>query len=121
MKKEKFNNDDLFNNITLVDLYNIYNELLENYSRKQNNNIGIINRNIKRDDYKIEDKYDYILNVLSIHEKINFTDVIYNCSCKLECVVTFLALLELIKQKKVKAYQIENFGEIIIEGCKEDE
>lgn len=121
VKKEKFNNDDLFNNITLVDLYNIYNDLLENYSKKQNNNIGIINRNIKRDDYKIEDKYEYILNVLSMHEKINFTDVIYNCSCKLECVVTFLALLELIKQKKVKAYQIENFGEIIIEGCKEDE
>ena len=36
-KESKVNNDDIFKNITLVDLYNIYNKIPENYINKQNN------------------------------------------------------------------------------------
>ncbi|WP_297634485.1 segregation/condensation protein A [uncultured Clostridium sp.] len=121
VKKEKVNNDDIFENITLIDLYSIYNKLIENYLKKRNNNIPIIGKNIKRDEYKIEDKYDYILNVLQNSKKMNFSDLMYECTCKIECVVTFLALLELMKQRKVLAHQIENFDEIIVERIEEDE
>jgi segregation and condensation protein A len=42
------------------------------------------------------------------------------CECKLECVVTFLALLEMIKQRMVKVYQSDNFTNILIERRAED-
>ncbi|NRW37359.1 chromatin segregation and condensation protein Rec8/ScpA/Scc1 (kleisin family) [Clostridium beijerinckii] len=55
-------------------------------------------------------------------EKVSsFHKIIENCECKLECVVTFLALLEMIKQRMIKVYQSENFSNILIERRTDDE
>lgn len=105
---------DLFKDISLIELYNIYNNLLEIYNNKQNRN-NVIQKKIYVDKYKIEDKLEYIMNKLR-NENINsFSEIVKDCECKLECVVTFLALLEMIKQRMVKVYQSENFRNILIE------
>lgn len=44
-----------------------------------------------------------------------------SCSCKLEVVVTFLALLELIKQREILVTQETNFNKILIERIAIDE
>lgn len=105
---------DLFKDISLIELYSIYNNLLEIYNNKQNRN-NIIQRRIYVDKYKIEDKLEYIMNKIKNEDMHNFFEIIEKCECKLECVVTFLALLEMIKQRMVKVYQSENFKNIIIE------
>ena len=46
---------------------------------------------------------------------IKFRDIIRESECKLEAVVTFLALLELIKLRIVKVYQDNNFDDILME------
>ncbi len=112
----KIDNKELFKDLTLIDLYNIYNKLLE-VNKNKKNDFNIIQRNIKTDQYKIEDKYDYILKSLKKNNIRKFSEFINECENKLECVVTFLALLELIKQKQVKIYQNSNFEDIIIKGC----
>ncbi|MDO5040159.1 segregation/condensation protein A [Clostridium sp.] len=112
----KIDNKELFKDLTLIDLYNIYNKLLE-VKKNKKNDFNIIQRNIKTDQYKIEDKYDYILKSLKKNNIRKFSEFINKCENKLECVVTFLALLELIKQKQVKIYQSSNFEDIIIKGC----
>lgn len=112
----KIDNKELFKDLTLIDLYNIYNKLLE-VKKNKKNDFNIIQRNIKTDQYKIEDKYDYILKSLKKNNIRKFSEFINKCENKLECVVTFLALLELIKQKQVKIYQNSNFEDIIIKGC----
>lgn len=112
----KIDNKELFKDLTLIDLYNIYNKLLE-VNKNKKNDFNIIQRNIKTDQYKIEDKYDYILKSLKKNNIRKFSEFINKCENKLECVVTFLALLELIKQKQVKIYQNSNFEDIIIKGC----
>lgn len=117
--KGPINNDELFKNITLLDLYNIYNNLLENYANKQNPRV--IQRKIYVDKYKIEDKFDYLLERLKDGRVADFSDLIDTCECKLETVVTFLALLELIKQRRVKVTQITNFSHILVEKRDEDE
>lgn len=119
IKETKLSNDDIFKNITLIDLYNMYNKLIENYAGKQNKN-NVIQRNIKSDLYKIEEKYEYLLKRLNNKKIQNFNVIMDECENKLECVVTFLALLELIKQRKVKVYQTMNFGDIMVKGCEED-
>ncbi len=118
-KESKVNNDDIFKNITLVDLYNIYNKILENYINKQNKG-NVIQKNIRVDLYKVEDKYDYLLEKIKDCKIQQFNNIMKECECKLECVVTFLALLELIKQREVKVYQTANFSDIIIKRCDED-
>ena len=105
---------DLFKNTSLIELYSVFNNLLEIYNNKQNRN-NVIQKKIYVDKYKIEDKLSYIMDRLR-NENINsFSQIIEMCECKLEIVVTFLALLEMIKQRMVKVYQSENFKNIIIE------
>ncbi|MBU3102931.1 segregation/condensation protein A [Clostridium gasigenes] len=113
------NNDDIFKNTTLLDLYSIYNSLLENYTNKQNT-ANIIQKKIYVDKYKIEDKMESLLNLFNIKEIMEFDDLVNECECKLEVVVTFLALLELIKIKMVKIYQDDNFGNILVKRRKSD-
>ncbi len=119
-KKEDTSNQDLLKDLDLIQLYNIYNNLLEIYNNKQNRN-NVIQKKIYVDKYKIEDKLEYLMNKLK-NENINsFAEIIKECECKLECVVTFLALLEMIKQRMVKVYQSDNFRNILIERRNDDE
>lgn len=112
--------EDIFKNITLLDLYNIYNKLIENFLMKQNKE-NIIQRKIYIDKYKIEDKMDELLRNIQNERIVKFRDIISESECKLEAVVTFLALLELIKLRMIKAYQNDNFDDILIERRRSDE
>lgn len=118
-RKEDISKQDLFKNISLIELYNIYNNLLEIYNNKQNRH-NVIQKKIYVDKYKIEDKLEYIMDKLKNENVNNFSEFMQNCECKLECVVTFLALLEMIKQRMVKVYQSDNFRNIFIERRTED-
>lgn len=119
-EKEALDNSDIFKNITLLDLYQIFNKLLETYIDKQNVN-NVIQRKIFVDKYKIEDKIAYLEEKFRLKEIIEFEEIIYESECKLEIVVTFLALLEMIKLKAIKVFQDESFGSILIKRRNEDE
>ncbi|MBU5454559.1 segregation/condensation protein A [Caproiciproducens sp. MSJ-32] len=125
IKENKFEKkeEDLFKNLTLFDLYNIYNTLLENFLNKQNNNNSIeeIEERIYLDKFKIEDKMEDLISKVLKEKIVRFKSLVELSSCKIETVVTFLALLELIKMRRVKAYQDRIFGDILIEGRREVE
>lgn len=119
-EKEPLDNSDIFKNITLLDLYQIFNKLLETYIDKQNVN-NVIQRKIFVDKYKIEDKIAYLEEKFRLKEIIEFEEIIYESECKLEVIVTFLALLEMIKLKAIKVFQDDSFGSILIKRRNEDE
>lgn len=104
---------ELFSGKTLMDLYKIYKELIER--NKEKININGINDKISADTYRVEDKMEELRARLNGNRVIEFSKLSLNCNNKLELVVTFLALLELVKQKEVKAVQKDNFNEIYIE------
>ena len=79
---------------------------------------NVIQRKIYIDKYKIEDKMDELLRNIEEERIVKFRDIIRESECKLEAVVTFLALLELIKLRMIKAYQNDNFDDILIERRK---
>lgn len=106
--------EDLFKNLTLIDLYNIYITLLDEYLEKENKD-SIIENRIYLDTYKIEDKMEFLFNLFCNDKIINFKDIIKQTESKIEAIVTFLALLELIKIKVVNVYQEDNFKDILIE------
>ena len=97
-------NEDIFKNLTLIDLYNIYNNILDTYHNKQNN-INVVQRKIYTDKYKVEDKMKELLDRFNNANVIEFRSIIKESESKLETVVTFLALLELIKLRVIIAYQ----------------
>ncbi|ACD51131.1 MULTISPECIES: segregation/condensation protein A [Clostridium] len=113
------NNEDIFKNLTLLELYNMYNNLLEIYNNKQNK-ANVIQKRIYVDKYKIEDKLKYLLGLIENNEVSKFSEIIDKCECKLECIVSFLALLEMVKLKKVRVYQSDSFDNILIERRQDD-
>ncbi|MBZ9608371.1 segregation/condensation protein A [Clostridium estertheticum] len=111
---------DFLKNITMLDLYNSYNNLMQVYINKMNTD-NIINKKILLDEYKIEDKMEELKRELECFGKIHFTKLIYGYSSKLEIIVTFLALLELIKIRSVIVIQESNFKDIYLERVNEYE
>lgn len=113
IKPEKIDNDDIFKNLTLLDLYNIYNKILETYREKQNK-VNVVQKKIYVDKYKVEDKMEELLERFKSSEVIEFNNLMKESTCKLETVVTFLALLELIKIRTIQVFQDESFSNILI-------
>ena len=113
IKPEKIDNDDIFKNLTLLDLYNIYNKILETYREKQNK-VNVVQKKIYVDKYKVEDKMEELLERFNSSEVIEFNNLMKESTCKLETVVTFLALLELIKIRTIQVFQDESFSNILM-------
>ncbi len=82
---------------------------------------GILDRNpgkrlleIIPDNLTVRDKMNTILEALEGQESLGF-EVLFEASChRLVIIVTFLALLELIRLRTVRVYQAESFGPILI-------
>lgn len=62
----------------------------------------------------ITEKISQILARLEIAESVLFVDLFEGTGSKIQVIGTFLALLELIKTRVVKVFQIEQFGAIRI-------
>jgi segregation and condensation protein A len=82
---------------------------------------GILNRNpgkklleIIPDNLTVRDRMNVILEALEGQESVGF-EALFEASChRLVIIVTFLALLELIRLRTVRVYQAENFGPILV-------
>ncbi len=53
-------------------------------------------------------------NLLRVHGRLGFTSLLQQATSRMEIVVTFIALLQLMKRRKVAVEQNELFGEIWI-------
>jgi segregation and condensation protein A len=110
---------DILKEMSILKLYNLYNELINRYNNKINKDTTL-QREIPVDVYKIEDKMSYLIQRITAGNHIYFSSLMRECSSKMEVVVTFLALLELIKLKNVTVIQEDNFKEIYLEGTDDD-
>ncbi|MGL4989988.1 MAG: segregation/condensation protein A [Sarcina sp.] len=116
---EEINDLSYLQGVSMSQLYKIYINLIERFAEKQNTTI--IERKINVDKYKIEDKIKFIKSEIKYNGILRFSDLTYNCECKLEVIVTFLAVLEMIKIEEIKILQYDNFEEIIIEEVNKNE
>jgi segregation and condensation protein A len=64
--------------------------------------------------YDIEDKIERIQGRVRVAGKLSFETLLGECRSRLEMIVTFLALLELLKMNRLSAIQDGNFGEIVL-------
>ena len=66
------------------------------------------------ENYTVSDKIETILARVSEGASLKFSDLFADMASRVEIVVTFLALLELIRLKQVRSLQPGQFGEIEI-------
>lgn len=72
-------------------------------------------KGIKRDTYTVEEKITKVRNRLLLETSFEFTMLFGETITKEEVVVTFLALLELLKSKEITIFQDKLFGDICIQ------
>jgi len=70
---------------------------------------------VRRDTFTIEEKIEHLKSMLKLKKQVRFHDFFDGSADKIEVVVTFLALLELIKQKEAMVRQSKVFGDIVVE------
>jgi segregation and condensation protein A len=100
--------------ITLVDLMEAAESIF--MSEKEKQSLGSV---ISAPKVTIREKIAYIASTLGKEKNSSFKQLLGPMSSRLEIVVTFLALLELIKRYRVAATQNELFGNIKIERSDE--
>jgi segregation and condensation protein A len=93
--------------VSVFDLINAFNKVLKRIADKSEDL-----REIFEENYTVSDKIDLIMKMTSTGVPLKFTELFANAASRTEIVVTFLALLELIRLKQLKAVQDEPFGEI---------
>ena len=68
----------------------------------------------------LEEKIEHVIGVTRHHRRITFRRLLNDSSSRLEIIVTFIAILELIKQGKLTAGQERPFGRIMISAREEN-
>ena len=105
--------DELLDGITLSQLNAIFKEIM----KKQHDKIDPVRSTfgkIEKEEVTVEDKMEYLNTYISSHKKFSFRDLLKKQKSKTQLVVTFLAILEMMKMGKIWVEQENTFDDIII-------
>jgi segregation and condensation protein A len=94
--------------VSIFDLVNAVNSILKRFTQREDL------RDIFEDKWTVSEKIEHLLRILAQRLQVTFADLFEGVTSRSEVVVTFLALLELIRLKQVTAAQREPFGDIEI-------
>ena len=93
--------------VSIFDLINAVNAILKRFNAQET-------RDIFQDKWTVSEKIELLLRTLSERTTIKFSEMFADATSRTEVVVTFLALLELIRLKQLLITQLEPFDEIQI-------
>ncbi|BAK56885.1 Segregation and condensation protein A [Candidatus Arthromitus sp. SFB-mouse-Japan] len=111
-KDEVVDLNQIFKDIDILYFYEKYKKLINSYIEKQNN-INPIQNNIYLDKFRVEDKIRDLKNTSGV--VLRFNEIIKPCIDKVEIIIIFIAILELVKQNYFKIIQVGKFTDIILE------
>ena len=92
---------------TLFDLLDALNRVMSRVSESQV-------YEVQGELYDVEDKMSLIARTVAELGSVSFTDLLLKCRARSEMIVTFIALLELIKLGQVTVIQSQNFADIVL-------
>lgn len=105
--------DDLLDGITLSKLNDIFKDIM----KRQQDKIDPVRSKygkIEKDEVTVEDKLEYLNQYITSHKKFSFRDLLQKQKSKTQLVVTFLAILEMMKMGTIWVEQENTFDDIII-------
>ncbi len=105
--------EDFLQGVTMEDLYLAFQQVMNRRETKVDR-VRSSFKTVSRDLFTVQEKMEYIRDMLILQPKATFFSIFRENARKMEKVVTFLALLELIKRKEVQISQVLTFGEITI-------
>ena len=97
----------IIGDVGIFDLINAFQKVLARASEQREDL-----REIFEENFTVGEKIDVILDVTARRERVRFEELFRSAASRTEIVVTFLALLELIRLKQLSVRQDDGFGEI---------
>jgi len=97
--------------VGIFDLINAFQKVLRRIESRRENL-----REIFEENFTVSEKIEHILTVLRHTSRVAFSELFAQAASRTEVVVTFLALLELIRLKQLRVTQENSFGEIQIQA-----
>jgi segregation and condensation protein A len=94
--------------VSIFELLNAVNSILKRFGDKEEA------RDIFQDKWTVSEKIEQINTLLAGRPRVKFSDLFAEATSRTEVVVTFLAMLELIRLKRLTIEQPEPFAEIEI-------
>jgi hypothetical protein len=95
--------------VSVFDLVQAVSTILKRYGERTDV------REIQADPYTVSEKIDLLRQMVASRPRFRFSELFAAARSRAEVVVTFLALLELIRMKQLVCVQTEDFGEIEVE------
>ena len=71
-------------------------------------------KKINRDRWTVQDKMQFLSNILKDSEEINFFSLFDDTYSKMEIITVFMAILEMLKFQKIEVVQAERYADIKI-------
>jgi segregation and condensation protein A len=105
--------EELMGGIDLAKLH----EIFKNVLKRQEDKIDPIRSGfgkIEKDEINMEEKQIYIEDYVKSHKTFSFRNLLEKQGSKMEVIVTFMAILEMMKQGVISIVQEETFSDIII-------
>ena len=98
---------EFMRDVTLFDLIAAFKYVVDRMPRKHVHEINKLN-------VTLEEQIEYILAYFKEKVEATFIEIVSKMEEKVRIVVTFIALLELIKQRQIGVRQVDPYGEIVI-------
>ena len=111
---------ELLSQISLAKLHTIYKMIL----KRQEDKIDPIRSRfgkIEKEEVSLPDKMTYVEQFAVKKRRFSFRDLLESQPGKVHVIVTFLAILELMKTGKIRISQEELFGDILIESLEDED
>ena len=108
--EENLDSKEYLKNYNVYDLISAFSYAMKNIKLSNNYNTHI-------EKYQIQDKIKQIKKILLKKNKLLFKELIKDVKEKIEMVVIFLALLDIVQNKKCTILQNEPFNDLYIEKC----
>lgn len=105
---------ELLGDLTLNKLNNVFKEVLQR-ERLRKDPVRSGFGEIKKEELSLEDKIKEVLEYSSSHKRFTFISLFDDVRTRMQIIVTFLALLELMKSGQLTIVQENIYDDIIIE------
>ena len=105
--------DTLLDGLTLTKLNDIFQDILKRQADKTDPIRSKFGK-IEKEEVTLPEKLEYVYEYAKVHHRFSFRDLLKKQASKVQIIVTFLAVLELMKTGEIQVYQEHTFDDIII-------
>ncbi|MDA1272871.1 MAG: segregation/condensation protein A [Verrucomicrobia bacterium] len=94
--------------VSLFDLITAVGAVLKRFNKPSET------RDVFEDQWTVSEKIEHLMGILNSRSRVRFSELFEGTTSRTEVVVTFLAMLELIRLKQLAVFQQEPFSEIVL-------